>query len=322
MRKLGVQTQNAVADADPRAGFARLRDAGFDCADFSLHSYLLNKDIYQQEINPFFDQSVAALEDFFAPHREAAAAAGVTISQMHMPYPIYVPKGNAELNRYLWHEVAPKSLRLCAFFGCRYIVVHGFKLARFLGSEEAEWQHTEAFLEYLAPMAKEMGITVCIENLYDGIAGHLVEGPCCDAVKCAERIDRLNEKYRAEVLGFCFDTGHANLLGIDPGRFLRTLGHRLKVLHVHDNDGVRDLHQIPFTFARTRESTTSTDWEGFLRGLREIRFPGVLSFETGPALNAFPPSLHAETLRFIARIGRYLAQRLDDAPDATPAPRD
>ena len=311
MLRIGVQTQNAIDDGNPREGFARLRRAGFDCADFSLHGYLRNKEIYGQELNSFFNRTISGLEAFFAPHKEAAKRAGITFHQMHMPYPIYVPKGSQKLNAYLWNEVAPKSMELCAFMGCKYIVIHGFKLARFLGSEEEEWKHTEAFLEYLAPMAKEKGITVCIENLYDGIADHLIEGPCCDVRKCAERIDRMNEKYGAEVLGFCFDTGHANVIGLDFERFITALGRRLKVLHIHDNDGVRDLHQIPFTFTRTRENTSSTDWEGFIRGLRKIHFDGVLNFETGPALNAFPETLHEDVLGFIAKIGQYFSEQLD-----------
>ena len=314
MLKLGVQTQNAIHDENPRQDFEQLRRAGFDCADFSLHGYLVNKEIYAQSINAFFNASIDKLEDFFAPHREAAKGAGIKIHQMHMPYPIYVPKGSRKLNEYLWHEVAPKSMELCAFFGCQYIVIHGFKLARFLGSEDAEWEETERFIRSIAPMAKEHGITVCIENLYDGIGGHLIEGPCCNAKKSAERIDRINEEYGAEVLGFCFDTGHANVIGLDFEAFLGTLGHRLKVLHIHDNDGVRDLHQIPFTFTRTRENTSSTDWDGFIRGLRAIHFDGVLNFETGPTLNAFPSSLHEDVLGLIAKIGGHFARRIAE-PD-------
>ena len=314
MLKLGVQTQNAIHDENPRQDFERLRRAGFDCADFSLHGYLANKEIYAQSINAFFNASIDELEDFFAPHRDAAERAGVKIHQMHMPYPIYVPKGSRKLNEYLWHEVAPKSMELCAFFGCQYIVIHGFKLARFLGSEDAEWEETERFIRSIAPMAKEHGITICIENLYDGIGGHLIEGPCCNAKKSAERIDRINEEYGAEVLGFCFDTGHANVIGLDFETFLGTLGHRLKVLHIHDNDGVRDLHQIPFTFTRTRENTSSTDWDGFIRGLRAIHFDGVLNFETGPTLNAFPSSLHEDVLGLIAKIGGHFARRIAE-PD-------
>ena len=309
--QLGVQTKNVVKDANPEEGFTMLAQAGFSCADFSLNDYLKNGDIYQAEVNTFFDRSVTEFENYFAPHKRGAQAAGIKIQQMHMPYPVYVPAGSKELNDYLWNEVAPKSMALCAFLECPYIVIHGFKLARFLGSEEKEWEQTERFIHSIAPYAKDMGITICIENLYESVGGHLVEGPCCDAVKAVERIDRINDTYHAEVLGFCFDTGHANLTGLDFEDFITTLGKRIKVLHIHDNDGVADLHQIPYTFARGRENQTSTDWAGFLAGLMKIGFDQVLSFETAPVLSAFPEQMKRPALAFIAKIGGCFAEEIE-----------
>lgn len=303
--EIGVQSKNVVMDKEPLSGFQKLKRTGFSCVDFSLNSYLENTALYREERNDFFDQSDKDLEAFFTPHKKAAKEAGIRIHQLHMPYPNYVPNGSRELNDYLWKVVAPKSMKICSFLECRYIVVHGFKLAKQLGSEEAEWERTEQFLQFLAPMAKELGITVCIENLYQNIGGHLVEGPCCNVKKAAERIDRMNERYGTQVLGFCFDTGHANLVGIDFEEFLTVLGDRLKVLHIHDNDGMRDLHQIPFTFTKTRENKTSTDWEGFVKGLRAIRFDGALSFETAPVLSSFPEEMKEDVLRLISRIGRW-----------------
>lgn len=310
MLEIGVQTKSIVCDEDPAAGFLLMKEAGFSCGDFSLNAYLTNLSLYRQERNDFFDRSEAELEEFFAPHKEGARKAGIRVNQMHMPYPNYVPNGQKKLNDYLWNVVAPKSMKICAFFGCPYIVVHGFKLAKQLGSEEREWQKTESFLHFLAPMAKELGITICIENVYGQSGGHIVEGPCCDARKAVERIDRINEAYGAQVLGFCFDTGHGNLVGLDFRDFIRILGYRLKVLHIHDNDGEGDLHQIPFTFTKTRENTASTDWEGFIRGLKGIGFDGVLSFETAPVLSSFPEGMKKEVLAFIARIGNYFREQI------------
>ncbi len=306
--QIGIQTQNVISDDYPLEGFSLLKQAGFSCCDFSLNDYLMNDILYRNQANDFFDQNSQQLEAFFTPHKEAAQVAGIRIGQMHMPYPSYVPKAPRELNDYLWKEVAPKSLEICAFFECPYIVMHGFKLARYLGSEAAEWERTQEFLDFLAPKAKELGVTICIENLYTNIGSHIVEGPCCDARKAAARIDRLNEKYGAEVLGFCFDTGHANLIGIDFEDFIVTLGDRLKVLHIHDNDGIGDLHQIPFTFTRSRENLPSTDWQGFISGLRKIGFNGVFSFETAPVLTAFPKVMKRDVLILIAHIGEYFAE--------------
>lgn len=310
MLEIGVQTKNVIEDEDPLKGFENLKKAGFTCCDFSLNAYPLNGKTYVLGEKNFFDQSVPELENFFKPHKEGAERAGITVNQMHMTYPVYMPQAAQEINDYLWNQAAPKSMEICAFFGCRYIVVHGFKLAYYLGSEEQEWEQTERFLASLAPMAKEMGITMCIENLYENIGGHIAEGPGCDVRKAVERIDRMNDRYHAEVLGFCFDTGHANLVGIDFESFITALGHRLKVLHIHDNDGRSDLHQIPFTFTRTRENKPSTDWEGFVRGLRNICFDKVLSFETAPVLTAFPEALKEEVLALIAKIGGYFKDEI------------
>ena len=305
MLGIGVQTKNVVEDADPTSGFALLKEVGFTNADFSLNSYLLNTDLYRDTLNKFFDKSKAELEQYFEPHKRGAKENGININQMHMPYPIFIPTGKKFVNDYLVNHVMPKSMYICDFFECPYLVVHGLKLARYLGSEDLEWQQTEEMLDFIAPMAKEMGITLCIENLYEGIGGHLIEGPCCNIHKVVERIDRFNEKYHAEVLGFCFDTGHANLVGLDFEKFITKMDHRLKVLHIHDNDGVADLHQIPYTFSRSRENQSSTDWDGFLRGLKKIRYDKVLSFETAPVLTAFPDGMKKETLTFIAEIGTY-----------------
>lgn len=307
MLPIGVQTKNIVEDNCPGEGFRLMRQAGFSCGDFSLNGYLLNSSLYQSEVNTFFDQSLQELEHFFAPHKKGADEAGITINQMHMPYPNYVPRAAKALNDYLRDVVAPKSMQICAFFNCPCIVIHGFKLAYFLGSEEEEWRRTEMFLDNLAPMAKDMGITMCIENLYDSLNGHLVEGPCCNARKAADRIDRMNDRYHAQVLGFCFDTGHANLTGLDFEDFITTLDYRLKVLHIHDNDGVSDLHQVPFTFTKTRENLPSTDWNGFIKGLKNIKFSKTLSFETAPVLTSFPEELKPQALSFIAGIGKYFS---------------
>lgn len=311
MLEIGIQTWNSVDNAAPEKGFRRLASCGFKHTDFSLHTYLKNSVLYQNKRNKFFSRTRSELEQYFTPHKKAAKSSGINIFQMHMPYPNYVPLGSDELNDYLRNVVAPRSMELCSFFDCRFIVVHGFKLAKYLGSEEAEWQMTEGFIRNIAGMAKEMGITICIENLYGGMAGHIVEGPCCNVSRCVERIDRLNDEYGAEVLGFCFDTGHANLVGLDFEKFITALDYRLKVLHIHDNDGMADLHQIPYAFTRDRTNSSSTDWEGFIQGLRNIKYHGVLNFETGPLLKAFPEYLREDILRLIAKTGSYFAERIN-----------
>lgn len=311
MLKIGVQTKHVIDEENLEASYSRLARCGFRAVDFSLNSYLINRDLYLSKKNDFFDRSEKELAEYFKRHKNAAKMAGIDIYQMHMPYPLMIPGGKNEINDYLRKIVAVKSLGVCAELDCKYIVIHGFKLASYVGSEEKEWSLTENFLLELAPIAKELGITMCVENLYSNVGNHLGEGPCCNAKKAAERIDRINSEIGAEVLGFCFDTGHANIVGFDMEDFITTLGNRLKVLHIHDNDGIRDLHQIPFVFTRTRENKPSTDWDGFINGLKRIGYSGVLNFETAPVLDSFPKELHDDVLHLIVECGKYFAGRLE-----------
>jgi sugar phosphate isomerase/epimerase len=90
------------------------------------------------------------------------------------------------------------------------------------------------------------------------------------------------------------------------------MGSRVKVLHIHDNDAISDLHQLPFTFTRTRENPSATDWNGFIRGLKKIKFQGALCFETSPVVQAFPKPLWSDALSLIAKIGGYFAKELSN----------
>ena len=312
MFEISVQTQNVILDDNPIQGFQLLRDKGFGAVDFSLNGYLKNTDLYKNKLNPFFEQSIEELEAYFTPHKEAAQKTGIRIHQMHMPYPNFIPTATDKVNDFLLTQMAPKSMQLCDFFGCKYIVVHGLKMKRYIGSEELEWQQTRRFLDKILPMAADMDIIVCIENLYESNGKHIVEGPCCNADKAAQRIDIINDEYGKEVLGFCFDTGHANLVGIDFESFITTLGSRIKVLHTHDNDGVADLHQLPFVFTKTRENTPSTDWNGFVAGLKKIQYEGTINFETAPVLKSFPEEMKGDALGMIAGVGRYFANQIGE----------
>ncbi len=310
MLRIGVQSKNVVYDENPADGFKLLNEIGFECCDFSLNNYLLNSDLYEERRNSFFEKSTNELKTFFKPHKDGADKYGITINQMHMPYPMYVPKAKEGFNAFLWENVGIKSLEICHFLNCHNIVVHGIKLQAICGSEEKEWEKTKELFKFLAPKAKELDITMCMENLYNPLGAHMEEGPGCNVYKAVERIDEINEEYGAEILGFCYDTGHGNLVGLDSYKFITKLGKRLKVLHMHENDGIADLHQLPFTFTRTRDNASVLDWEGVIKGLRDINFDGVLSFETAPVLDCFPKELKEDVIRLIFATGKYFAEQV------------
>lgn len=304
---VGIQSQGIVYDKYPLEGFEMMKRTGFSCCDFRLDSYLTGSSVGFPEENDFFQRSVGELKSFFAPHKEAAETAGIKIHQMCMPYPVCIPDTRDERSRYLIQTAAAKSMEICDFFQCPYMVVHGLDLAGICGEDVVVREWIDQFLEILVPMAKELKITICVENEYTNMGDHIMKDHCYDVKNAVAYIDHMNIKYGAEVFGFCFDTGKANLAGINFEDFIIQLGTRLKVLHIHDNDGTRDLHQMPFTFAGDCGKAYHTNWDGFVRGLQKIQYDNVLSFDMASALLAFPGKMKQDVLRFVALMGSYFA---------------
>lgn len=96
-------------------------------------------------------------------------------------------------------------------------------------------------LDDLEAFALARGVQIALENLIDFAA---VEAGVVDSVHAgdnAELLAQLLAAYDPAFLSFCFDSGHS-MLGQNRIERYEPLFARLSVLHLHDNDGLRDLH--------------------------------------------------------------------------------
>lgn len=93
----------------------------------------------------------------------------------------------------------------------------------------------------IAEEAEKLGVTVALENsVFSDCVAYLLD-----------RID-------APHLGLCFDSGHANAFTPEYDYFEKYAA-RLKAMHLHDNDGTRDAHSVPFD--------GKVDWQKVCRSL-------------------------------------------------------
>ena len=153
---------------------------------------------------------------------------------------------DTEFNRIAGRELIENRVELAQIIGATEIVLHMY--LPFLDfqdkPETKEVFYRQAFrsLDELEPFCKERNVRICIENLFEA-PGELQ----------LEQFDLLFARYPKEFLGFCLDTGHANLVWGDS--FIEVLTERYKdrlfSIHMHDNKGwgdepgCGDAHRLP-----------------------------------------------------------------------------
>ena len=304
MLDIGVQTKGILPQIDIDRGFKLISEAGFTKVDINIDTFLKNSDLYAGKVNKFFDSSIEELAVYFGQYREVMNKYGISPSQMHAPYPVRVD-GKEKQNEYMQGVVIPKSIMIARILNVPWVVIHPFKM-QYPYNKDIEKQINITYFKQLIPLLKECGVGVCFENLYEGRGTRIVEGVCADPYDAVSYIDILNEMAGEEVFGFCIDTGHLQLIKRDPYEFIEVIGKRLKALHIHENDGVGDIHQMPYTFGNN--SYAGLDWNSIYAGLKDIKYSGTLSFETFPCLNNFPKNMRASVLSTIYNIGEYMRE--------------
>jgi sugar phosphate isomerase/epimerase len=119
----------------------------------------------------------------------------------------------------------------------------------------------DAFVEgvrALAMYAEPKGVRLALENLGSGYTRE------------PERLVALMADLGSPNVGVVIDTGHRNLNG-DPAAALRTIGHHLITLHLHDNHGEKDEHLLC--------GRGGIDWADVMQALRDIDYGGVFMYE-------------------------------------------
>lgn len=121
-------------------------------------------------------------------------------------------------------------LRRCAGFGIRSYTVHVGEFPSGCTRNDSK-DHARRTLEQLLPCAAELGVVVAVENAEHsgGSVSALLE---------------LRRTFPGAEMGFCYDSGHANLNGGGTA-VLEALQKDVVVCHLHDNDGTADWHWEP-----------------------------------------------------------------------------
>ena len=305
MNKVGLQSGNWYNYDDPKGSIKFIKECGFESIDYNIDNKLPGGLIKKGEVEGFFDMSIEEMLEYHRPLKEALEEYGVAVSQMHAPFPLWIPN-NDKVNDYMIMTVE-KCCAVAEYIGCPAIVVHPTSIKE---DKLVEWDVNMDMYRKMMPYAKKYGVKICLENLFSSFNGRNIEGACSDVHEACRYLDTLNYEAGEDIFGFCLDVGHANLMGRNIYQYITFLGDRLTILHIHDNNASNDLHMMPYTQTHSWGDKLYTDWEGFINGLHDIKYKGDLCFETFRAVDAFPEEVRGDALKLIAAIGRYFVKRI------------
>lgn len=301
--KISTQTGTFARKYGDEKAIVTLAKAGFDAMDYSMYIHNAKDGVYT---NKGFDKYAEKL-------KTVADAAGIEFGQIHahMPspsYPAYME------NKELWDKLAVNAIISAAIMDCPYVVVHPLIMLDRIYDQKYK-ENYEANLEYygkMAPYLKEYGVKVAIENMWhhDFEKDVICPSVCSTWQEMTSLCRDLGDGFVT-----CLDVGHCILTGETAHGMVRGLGDTLKCLHVHDNDGRDDNHDVPYNGFQIpmefKGPEVKIDWDEFMQALKDVNYTGTLSLEADSFIRKFPSELWEDAAAFMAKVARHLAAKFD-----------
>ena len=247
-------------------GAAKMKEDGYSFLDYS----------FSDTSTPIYEARDESFLSMVYDIRRTLDGAGIKVEQIHGPWQ-YPPKDSTDDERAERFKKMTKSMVIARYLGAKYVAVHPLMPYGANSPEDPEgvYEINRTFYAALANVGKNLGITVCLENMpFPQHPIHSTE----EIVALVRDIDHPNLKV-------CFDTGHANICGEVMSESVKCIGKDLlRIIHVHDNFGKKDSHSAPYE--------GSIDWADFVEALYDIGYDGIMNLELG-----LPSELEGDALR-------------------------
>lgn len=240
--------------SSPAQAVREYEGTGFHYLDYSFYSVLTTPN------HPFMGENWK--EEVLAA-KDAADSLGMTFVQAHAPN-CQVLGGDMEA------EVLAtiRSIEACGMLGIRNMVIHSGKSSEYK-YPEGQWENfkaNEPFFRALIPAMEKNNVSILFEN---STIKHCGDGDYFPIT--GQNLNDFVAFMNHPLFGAAWDVGHAHMDGIDHETQIMTMGKNLKAIHVHDNDGKKDLHTAPFL--------GTLNYDSLMRGLIRSGFDGYFTLE-------------------------------------------
>lgn len=299
--KISTTTSNLARLYGDEQAIRLLAKAGFDSMDYSVFVHDAEKGVFNTK----------DFLDYAKNLKKVADEAGIAFGQFHAQIPNpSVPDYMARTE--LWDKLAQNSIVAAAAVECPYVVVHPLIMPdrRY---DELYKENFDLNLEYYGKMKdslKKYGVKVAIENMwhFDDDKNVICPSVCSSAEEMLELAKTLGDEFDT-----CLDVGHALLTGRTPESMVYILGDRLATLHVHDNDGKDDTHDLMFNANGINmmfpDNPNTIDWDKFMQSLKDVGYKGTFSLEADNFIKKFPNELAFDAACFMAKVARHLVDK-------------
>jgi sugar phosphate isomerase/epimerase len=225
--------------------------------------------------------------------RELGDSLGIVFNQTHIPIYPQLELGGQEFEHA--EEMTRRAIIASGILGAPWGVMHPGSLSDRNWSLKDQLKRNVEYFKPKLEAARKNNTGIAIENMGCWPKGKWFRMYCATEYELCELVDTLNDP----AVGICWDFGHANMNKLDQALSLRTMGKRLKALHVDDNRGWEDDHLPPFY--------GTVDWAALMPVLAEIAYAGDLTFEV-LYMDKFPDAFRIEAARHVFEIGRLLLE--------------
>ena len=285
--KISTETGSAARRMGLDMAIPYIAKAGFDAYDITLSEVIVEdprtERLFLNNRHPLVGPQYLK----YVRHlKQIADDNGIPCNQSHAPYPANMPEAHDRLK---W------AIECTAELGGKICVIHPFCRV------EME-KNTEFFLELL-PFAKEHGIKIATENMWDWDLkeDHAKPTNCSTHDSFLAQMEAIND----DSFVACVDLGHAEMdgLGTSAAQMIRALGHHVQALHIHDIDKHNDNHQIPFSL--------NIDYAPIVKALKDVNYSGDFTLEASYYLTKHPEIDVFDGLCDLAKAARRLADMFD-----------
>ena len=269
----------------------RLATAGFEAVDINFHSSMGNAGSKNEiEIkSPNWEYWADKLQEALIDNR-------ILANQAHAPF--YNALDNSVEDKPFKEEMIRRSIIISGKIGVPWVVMHAGTVPDTDSLKASLLKNIEYFKPHLE-LAQKYKTGIAIENLIDRI----VNRNYWSYRQFTGGIDELLElvnllKKDFPNVGICWDFGHANMMAINQNDALHSIGNLLKCVHIQDNRGAADDHNLPFA--------GTIDWVSVMKTLKETGYTGDFTYEHGNFTQNIPDAFLDEALHFSVKIARYL----------------